>query len=72
MPPFAPITRRELIFFLKRAGFEGPFSGGRHAFMRKENLSLVLPNEHQRDISKGLLLRILKQADISKEKWENL
>ena len=30
MPKFGPVKRRELIKFLKRAGFDGPFSGGKH------------------------------------------
>lgn len=70
MPPFAPIKRRELIQALKRAGFEGPFAGGRHEFLVKGNLRLVLPNPHQGEIGKDLLARILKQAKISRDEWE--
>ncbi len=47
MPPFAPIKRRELIQALKRAGFQGPFAGGRHEFLVKDHLRLVLPNPHK-------------------------
>jgi hypothetical protein len=35
MPRFGPIKRRELIGFLRRVGFEGPYSGGRHHFMER-------------------------------------
>jgi predicted RNA binding protein YcfA (HicA-like mRNA interferase family) len=72
MPPFGPTKRQDLIKFLKKAGFEGPYAGGKHEFLVKGELRLVLPNPHQGEISKGLLSRILKQADISRKKWEKL
>jgi predicted RNA binding protein YcfA (HicA-like mRNA interferase family) len=72
MPPFGPISRRNLINTLRRAGFEGPFAGGRHAFMLKGDLSLVLPNPHGSEIGRDLLARLLRQAGISKKDWESL
>lgn len=72
MPPFAPIKRRELIQALKAAGFEGPFTGGKHEFLVKGHLRLVIPNPHQGEIGKDLLARILKQAKISRDEWEKL
>ncbi len=44
MPPFGPIRRRELIAALRRLGFEGPFSGGKHQFMVRGDLVLTIPN----------------------------
>ncbi len=52
MPPFAPIKRRDLIQALRRAGFEGPFPGGRHEFMVKGTLRLVLPNPLKAKLAK--------------------
>lgn len=72
MPPFGPIKRKDLIFYLTKVGFSGPFSGGIHQYMKKGNLSLRVPNPHQGDISRDLLSRILKQAGISKREWESL
>jgi predicted RNA binding protein YcfA (HicA-like mRNA interferase family) len=72
MPPFKPISWKELVYYLKKAGFEGPFSGGKHQFMQKKDLTLTIPNPHVSDIGKSLLSRILKQADISKEDWESI
>lgn len=72
MPPIKPIKRRELIQYLKKAGFEGPFSGGKHQFMQKDNLTIRIPNPHDTDIDKSFLMKILKQAEISKEDWENI
>ncbi len=74
MPRFGPIRRRELIGYLKCLGFSGPFSGGRHQFMIKDRDGLVLhiPNPHEGDIGRELLARILKQAGIAKQEWEQL
>jgi predicted RNA binding protein YcfA (HicA-like mRNA interferase family) len=72
VPPFGPVKRRDLIEILKKAGFEGPFVGGRHEFLVKGQLRLILPNPHQGEIGKHLLARILRQARISREDWEKL
>ena len=72
MPRFGPISRRDFINYLKDLGFEGPESGSKHQFMTKENIHLILPNPHEGDISVGLLNRLLKQAQISKEDWAKL
>ena len=39
--------------------------------MEKENVRLIIPNSHKGDIDVGLLRRILKQADILPEEWNN-
>lgn len=72
MPAFKPIKRSELIYHLKQFGFDGPFSGGKHQFLIKDRITLVLPNPHKTDIGKELLARILKQANISRQLWEEL
>jgi predicted RNA binding protein YcfA (HicA-like mRNA interferase family) len=72
MPPFAPVKRRKLVQNLRKLGFEGPYSGGNHQFMIKGELRLVIPNPHKGDINRALLSRILKQAGISREEWEQL
>ncbi|MDI6704609.1 MAG: type II toxin-antitoxin system HicA family toxin, partial [bacterium] len=69
MPRFGPIKRRELIHYLRVSGFEGPYSGRKHQFMIKGEITLRLPNPHQSDIGKELLSRILKQAKIDKGTW---
>ena len=69
MPRFGPVN---LITYLRRAGFEGPFSGGKHQFMIRGTMTLRIPNPHQSDIGVELLSRLLKQAYISKKEWEEL
>jgi predicted RNA binding protein YcfA (HicA-like mRNA interferase family) len=72
MPPFRPISREDLIRRLRAAGFDGPFSGGKHAFMLKGDLTLAIPNPHKGDIGRELLGRVLRQAGISRDDWEAL
>ncbi len=72
MPPFNPISHKKLVQNLKQLGFDGPYSGGKHLFMIKGDLRLTVPNHHRSDIGIGLLSKILKQADISKEEWLSL
>jgi len=72
MPVLKPIKRKDLIRYLKECGFEGPYSGGRHQFMTRGDTTLRVPNPHQSDIGRELLMRILHQAGISKEEWEKL
>lgn len=72
MPTFGPIKRKDLIVYLKQVGFEGPYSGGRHQYMVKEQLRLAIPNPHQGEIGRELLARILRQAGIEREEWERL
>ena len=70
MPPLRPISRRDLIRALRRAGFDGPYTGGKHAFMVRGQTTLTIPNPHQGDIGRGLLARILRQAGLSRTEWE--
>lgn len=64
MPPFGPVRRRELVRSLKQLGFEGPFSGGKHQFMIRGDVTVRVPNPHDGDIGIGLLARVLRQAGV--------
>lgn len=64
-----PVSRRELVARLKALGFAGPYAGGRHQFMVRGSVRLVLPNPHRGEIGVDLLKRILKQAGIEEEEW---
>ena len=70
MPPFGPVRRDVLVRCLRKCGFDGPYSGGKHSFMLKGDLTLTIPNPHKKDIDKEFLARILRQAGISIEEWE--
>jgi predicted RNA binding protein YcfA (HicA-like mRNA interferase family) len=67
------ISRKEIIVKFRKLGFEGPFTGTRHQFMKKGRKKIRIPNPHGgKDIHIGLLKEILKQADISIEDWEDV
>lgn len=72
MPTFGPISRRDLIYYLKKLGFEGPLSGSKHQYMTKGDMAVRLPNPHGSDIGRGLLAEVLRQAQIDKQDWETL
>ena len=72
MPKFGPIKRKDLIRYMRQLDFTGPYSGGKHQFMVKENLKVRIPNPHKSDIDKNLLNEILKEIGIDKTKWEEL
>ncbi|MBW4685319.1 MAG: type II toxin-antitoxin system HicA family toxin [Komarekiella atlantica HA4396-MV6] len=69
MPKLTPISWLDLVQRLRQLGFEGPYSGGKHPQMRRNDLTVIIPNPHQSDISVGLLQRILRQAGITREEW---
>ncbi len=68
-----PVSRRELIKRLRKLGFQGPFSGGKHSYMSRGKHKLRIPNPHsEEDIYSPLLDNIiLRQAKISREEWES-
>ena len=72
MPHLGPIKRKDLIYYLRQLGFAGPYSGAKYQLMMRGNTTLRIPNPHQGDIGENLLVRILKQARISRAEWEKL
>lgn len=69
MPGLNPVSRRELVRKLKGLGFEGPFPGGKHQWMRRGGLRLTIPNPHRSAIDPGFVRRILRLAGITLEEW---
>jgi hypothetical protein len=63
MPPFGPIKRSDLVFYLSRAGFNGPYPGGRYEYMVKRELKVYLPNPHRGDAGKNLLGRVISRDE---------
>lgn len=72
MPKVSPCSRADLIRKLKKLGFEGPFAGGKHDYMKRENFRLTIPNPHNKDIDSVLIKEILRQANISVKEWLNV
>ncbi len=69
MPKLGPIKKKQLIKYLRGQGFDGPYGGGNHSFMKRGPLKVHVPNT---DVGIGLLRRILKQVGISEDEWEKL
>jgi hypothetical protein len=45
-------------------GFEGPFSGKKHEYMRKGNIRIIIPNPHGQDIG-PVLIRASSNTQVS-------
>jgi predicted RNA binding protein YcfA (HicA-like mRNA interferase family) len=71
MPKVPPCSRTELIRKLKKIGFDGPYAGGRHSYMKRGKFRLTVPNPHSGQIDSGLIKEILRQAAISEQDWLN-
>ncbi len=53
-------------------GWTGPFPGGKHPTMRREGHSVTIPNPHQGDIDWSLMKRVLQEANIEADEWNDL
>ena len=62
-----PVSRRIVVQKLRALGYNGPFSGTRHAFMQKGDHRLRLPN--QKEIGPKLLRELIRQAGLSRDEW---
>ena len=69
MHRIGPVSLEAFLKKLRVLGFEGPYAGGRHFFMIKGDLRLTVPNPHKKEIGVDLLLKLLKQAGITREEW---
>jgi len=69
MPRIPPCARGELLRKLRKLGFAGPFSGGKHSYMTRGGYRQIIPNPHGKQISSELVKEILKQANISPDEW---
>lgn len=70
MAGLTPLSRRDLVRKLKALGFEGPFPGGKHQWMRRGGLRLTIPNVHRGVFDPGFIRRLLQQANVSVEEWD--
>ncbi len=67
-----PIKWRELVRRLRLAGWGPPRGGGKHLAMYRVNRKLNIPNPHAGDVDWTLTKRLLEQADIEPDEWEDL
>ncbi len=69
MPKLSPISWSAFVRKMKALGFGGPFQEGKHPYMVKGNLSITIPNPHKEGVNVDLLIRILRQAMVSRQDW---
>ena len=74
MPKLSSEKPRLVIKKLRSLGFEGPFGGGRHLFMRhpKTKIKIPVPFHKGKDIPRGTVRAIIRQAGVSLEEWHSL
>ena len=73
MPKLPSLTPQEIIKVLEKKGFVlDRTKGSHHIYYHPETKRRVVVPLHKRDLPKGTLLEILKQAGINKEEFKNL
>ncbi|RME61241.1 MAG: type II toxin-antitoxin system HicA family toxin [Caldilineae bacterium] len=73
MPRLPTVTSRQMIAALQRAGFIVHHQTGSHVVMWNvdKDLTVVVPY-HNRDLGRGLTLRIIKSAGLSRDEFIRL
>ena len=73
MPKLPSLTSEKVIKVFKRKGFVlDRVKGSHHVYYHPETKRRVVVPFHKRDLPKGTLLEILKQAGITKEELKEL
>ena len=73
MPKLPALTPREVIKVLEKNGFKlDRIKGSHHIYYHIETKRRVVVPLHKRDIPKGTLLEILKQAGMSRDELRDL
>lgn len=73
MPKLPSLTSEKVIKVLKRKGFVlDRVKGSHHVYYHPETKRRVVVPFHKRDLPKGTLFEILKQAGITKEELKEL
>ena len=73
MPRLKPVGYDELKRKLARAGYV-PVRKSKHMiyFNQTKEITIPIPHKHPRDISKGLLNKLIKEMGISREEFYDL
>lgn len=65
------LSRIELIRKFRALGYDGPFAGKRHQFMRLGSRKIRIPNPHgSQDISAALVSEIVRQVEVDQADWD--
>lgn len=72
MPKLIPIKPRRLVKIINRLGFVERDAEGSHVFFRHADGRTTVVPMHNRELSKGLLRKILNDIHISLEEYDML
>jgi len=74
MPKLKPEKPQAVVKKLRKLGFDGPYGGGKHVFMRhpQTRMKISVPIHKGRDIPLGTPRALLRQLGISVEEWSKL
>lgn len=76
MSRWHPCKRRDFIRKLSALGFQGPFTGTRHQFLRHNGSRLTLPKDDEYSVAQlKILLREVEQLlhrKITLKEWEQI
>lgn len=67
-----PVSGKELLTIVKKLGFEVIRKKGSHHFVQKEKTTTIIPIHNNRALGEGLVLKILKDIDLSKKEFQKL
>ena len=73
MPRLPTVTPRQLVEALEKVGFEIDHQTGSHVVLwRASDGARVVVPSHNRDLGRGLTLRIIKSAGLNRDEFEEL
>ena len=72
MPKLIPIKPRKFIKILLSLGFEERDAEGSHIFFRHSDGRTTIMSVHNREMSKGLLRKLLHDISLSVEEYDKL
>jgi len=73
MSKLRPLPPKKVIKALSKVGFVPVRQKGSHIILKnEEGVVIVVPNHPGEDIGRGLLLKIIKQAGLTKEEFLKL
>ena len=72
MPKLTPLKSDELIRKLKQLWYDWPEAWGRHSHMTKWPKIIPIPLHWGKEIWVGLISKIIKEVDITRDEWIDL
>lgn len=76
MSRWTPCKRSDFIRRLRRLGFEGPFSGGKHQFLVRNGRRLTIPTNSEYSVPQLKMMihevEAILERELTNEEWDGL